>query len=196
MSFSINHIWMVFIIIYLNLYVFNYISLNNLLKDVLCSYLLKELLLLRNKFILEKNKNRLLRVELYKEKKFNRSYKKELGEKMKLLELEQTKNLSTESKLEESKKEIERIRTLILEYEIKYEVIKKSKLILKEKKEKLDEERLIFRIRQDNIEASNLRKQNRNCSVMIQNHLDGEHIEIKIAKQNLKNAQEHFFKIL
>tara|TARA_B110001469_G_C9597535_1_gene296768 strand:+ start:754 stop:1344 length:591 start_codon:yes stop_codon:yes gene_type:complete len=196
MIFSINQTFVVFIIIYLNLYVFNYISLNNLLKDVLCSYLLKELLLLRNKFILEKNKNRLLRVELYKEKKFNRSYKKELGEKMKLLELEQTKNLSTESKLEESKKEIERIRTLILEYEIKYEVIKKSKLILKEKKEKLDEERLIFRIRQDNIEASNLRKQNRNCSVMIQNHLDGEHIEIKIAKQNLKNAQEHFFKIL
>ena len=49
-------------------------------------------------------------------------------------ELEQTKNLSTESKLEESKKEIERIRTLILEYEIKDEVINKSKLILKEKK--------------------------------------------------------------
>lgn len=110
---------MVFIIIYLNLYVFNYISLNNLLKDVLCSYLLKELLLLRNKFILEKNKNRLLRVELYKEKRFNISYKKELGEKIKLLELEQTKNLSTESKLEESKKEIERIRTLILEEKLK-----------------------------------------------------------------------------
>jgi hypothetical protein len=196
MIFSINQTFVVFIIIYLNLYVFNYISLNNLLKDVLCSYLLKELLLLRNKFILEKNKNRLLRVELYKEKRFNRSYKKELGKKIKLLELEQTKNLSTESKLEESKKEIERIRTLILEYEIKDEVIKKYKLILKEKKKKLDEERLIFRIRQDNIEASNLRKQNRNCSVMIQNHLDGEHIEIKIAKQNLKNAQEHFFKIL
>ncbi len=196
MSFSINQTFVVFIIIYLNLYVFNYISLNNLLKDVLCSYLLKVLLLLRNKFILEKNKNRLLRVELYKEKRFNRSYKKELGEKMKLLELEKTKILSAESKLEESKKEIERIRTLILEYEIKDEVIKKYKLILKEKKKKLDEERLIFRIRQDNIEASNLRKQNRNCSVMIQNHLDGEHIEIKIAKQNLKNAQEHFFKIL
>lgn len=196
MIFSINQTFVVFIIIYLNLYVFNYISLNNLLKDVLCSYLLKELLLLRNKFILEKNKNRLLRVELYKEKRFNRSYKKELGKKIKLLELEQTKNLSTESKLEESKKEIERIRTLILEYEIKDGVINKYKLILKEKKEKLDEERLIFRIRQDNIEASNLRKQNRNCSVMIQNHLDGEHIEIKIAKQNLKNAQEHFFKIL
>jgi len=196
MSFSINQTFVVFIIIYLNLYVFNYISLNNLLKDVLCSYLLKVLLLLRNKFILEKNKNRLLRVELYKEKRFNRSYKKELGEKMKLLELEKTKILSAESKLEESKKEIERIRTLILEYEIKDGVINKYKLILKEKKEKLDEERLIFRIRQDNIEASNLRKQNRNCSVMIQNHLDGEHIEIKIAKQNLKNAQEHFFKIL
>jgi len=196
MIFSINQTFVVFIIIYLNLYVFNYISLNNLLKDVLCSYLLKELLLLRNKFILEKNKNRLLRVELYKEKRFNRSYKKELGKKIKLLELEQTKNLSTESKLEESKKEIERIRTLILEYEIKDGVINKYKLILKEKKEKLDEERLIFRIRQDNIEASNMRKQNRGCSVMIQNHLDGEHIEIKIAKQNLKNAQEHFFKIL
>ena len=119
MSFSINQTFVVFIIIYLNLYVFNYISLNNLLKDVLCSYLLKELLLLRNKFILEKNKNRLLRVELYKEKRFNISYKKELGTQIKLLELEQTKNLSTESKLEESKKEIERIRTLILEYEIK-----------------------------------------------------------------------------
>ena len=196
MSFSINQTFVVFIIIYLNLYVFNYISLNNLLKDVLCSYLLKVLLLLRNKFILEKNKNRLLRVELYKEKRFNRSYKKELGEKMKLLELEKTKILSAESKLEESKKEIERIRSSILEYEIKYKVIKKSKFILTKKKKKLDEERLIFRIRQDNIEASNLRKQNRNCSVMIQNHLDGEHIEIKIAKQNLKNAQEHFFKIL
>jgi len=141
MSFSINQTFVVFIIIYLNLYVFNYISLNNLLKDVLCSYLLKVLLLLRNKFILEKNKNRLLRVELYKEKRFNRSYKKELGEKMKLLELEKTKILSAESKLEESKKEIERIRTLILEYEIKDEVIKKYKLILKEKKKKLDKER-------------------------------------------------------
>ena len=115
---------------------------------------------------------------------------------MKLLELEQTKNLSTESKLEESKKEIERIRTLILEYEIKDEVIKKYKLILKEKKEKLEEERLKFKIRQDNIKASNMRKQNRGCSVMIQNHLIYEDREIKIAKQNLKYAQDHFLKIL
>ena len=163
---------------------------------MLCSYLLKELLLLRNEFILENNKNKLLRKVLNQKKRFNISYKKLLGEKMKLLELEQTKNLNTESKLEEYKKIIERNRSLILEYEIKHKVIDNSKRILKEKKKILDEERLIFRIRQDNIEASNLRKQNRNCSVMIQNHLDGEHIEIKIAKQNLKNAQEHFFKIL
>lgn len=196
MSFSINNIWMVFIIIYLNLYVFNYISLNNLLKDVLCSYLLKELLLLRKELIYIRNRNRFLTRILIKEKKFNRSYKKELGKKIKLLELEKTKILSAESKLEESKKEIERIRSSILEYEIKYKVIKKSKFILTKKKKKLDEERLKFRIRQDNIEASNLRKQNRGCSVMIQNHLIEEDREIKIAKQNLKYAQEHFFKIL
>jgi len=196
MSFSINQTFVVFIIIYLNLYVFNYISLNNLLKYVLCSYLLKVLLLLRKELIYIRNRNRFLTRILIKEKKFNRSYKKELGEKMKLLELEQTKNLSTESKLEESKKEIERIRTLILEYEIKDEVIKKYKLILKEKKEKLEEERLKFKIRQDNIKASNMRKQNRGCSVMIQNHLIYEDREIKIAKQNLKYAQDHFLKIL
>lgn len=196
MSFSINNIWMVFIIIYLNLYVFNYISLNNLLKDVLCSYLLKELLLLRNKFIFGMNKNRLLTRIVFRIRQDKKDLIDLLGEKMKLLELEQTKFLSTESKLEESKKEIERIRSSILEYEIKYKVIKKSKFILTKKKKKLDEERLKFRIRQDNIEASNLRKQNRGCSVMIQNHLIEEDREIKIAKQNLKYAQEHFFKIL
>ena len=68
MSFSINNIWMVFIIIYLNLYVFNYISLNNLLKDVLCSYLLKELLLLRKELIYIRNRNRFLTRILIKEK--------------------------------------------------------------------------------------------------------------------------------
>jgi len=196
MSFSINQTFVVFIIIYLNLYVFNYISLNNLLKDVLCSYLLKELLLLRNKFIFGMNKNRLLTRIVFRIRQDKKDLIDLLGEKMKLLELEQTKILSAESKLEESKKEIERIRSSILEYEIKYKVIKKSKFILTKKKKKLDEERLKFRIRQDNIEASNLRKQNRGCSVMIQNHLIEEDREIKIAKQNLKYAQEHFFKIL
>jgi len=196
MSFSINQTFVVFIIIYLNLYVFNYISLNNLLKDVLCSYLLKELLLLRNKFIFGMNKNRLLTRIVFRIRQDKKDLIDLLGEKMKLLELEQTKILSAESKLEESKKEIERIRSSILEYEIKYKVIKKSKFILTKKKKKLDEERLKFKIRQDNIEASNLRKQNRGCSVMIQNHLIEEDREIKIAKQNLKYAQEHFFKIL
>ena len=119
MSFSINQTFVVFIIIYLNLYVFNYISLNNLLKDVLCSYLLKELLLLRNKFIFGMNKNRLLTRIVFRIRQDKKDLIDLLGEKMKLLELEQTKFLSTESKLEESKKEIERIRTLILEEKLK-----------------------------------------------------------------------------